>query len=336
MHLPLAKHLPKVLTYRNDSFLSQEIQGTRFTNPVGLSAGLDKNAEILPLVKSIGFGFATIGSITAEVCPGNPKPWFYRLPQRKSLVVYAGLANHGVIRIAQRLQTYKAGVFDNFPVVASIAKTNSPATCTDQEAIDDYTASLKHLAQNDRIRVFEINISCPNTYGGEPFTTPARLEALLTAIDELRLEKPIWIKMPINLPWKEFDPLLKVILKHQVAAVTIGNLNKDRSAVPTAELPADVKGNLSGLPTQALSDDLIAKTYEAYGDKLMIVGVGGIFSAEDAYRKICLGATLVDIITGMIYEGPQLIGQINRDLVALLQKDGYTHISQAIGSSHQK
>ncbi len=332
MKLPLARHLPRIIAYQNNRYLSQSVNGLPFSNPVGLSAGLDKNAEIVPLVKSIGFGFATIGSITAEVCPGNPRPWFHRLPKQKSLVVHVGLANHGVLMTSRRLAGYKKTFFDNFPIVASVAKTNSPKTCSDDEAIQDYVTSLQHLADENRVKVFELNISCPNTYGGEPFTTPMRLGRLLDAVDRVDLHQPIWVKMPINLPWAEFDALLQVILKHRIAGVTIGNLNKDRSQIPTADLPVNVKGNLSGKPTEKLSNDLIAKTYAAYGERLTIIGVGGIFSAEDAYRKICLGANLVELITGMIFEGPQLIGQINRDIVSLLKADGFGNISEAVGS----
>ena len=335
MQLPLANLAPKAVAYHNHAALSQKLLGVDFPNPVGLSAGLDKNAEIIPLVKAIGFGFATAGSITAEVCPGNPRPWFHRLPAHRSLVVYAGLANQGAERISRRIAGYDPGLFRDFPLIVSVAKTNSPETCSDDEAIADYTASVERLSHETRVRVFEINISCPNTYGGEPFTTPERLGRLLSALDDIKHDKPVWIKMPINLPWPEFDALLQVIVKHNVAAVTIGNLNKDRSAISPADLPHSVKGNLSGKPTQALSDDLIAKTYAAYGDTLMIIGVGGIFSAADAYRKICLGASLVELITGMIFEGPQLIGQINRELVDLLRADGFTNISQAIGSKNK-
>jgi dihydroorotate dehydrogenase (fumarate) len=152
------------------------------------------------------------------------------------------------------------------------------------------------------------------------------------AIDALDIHKPIWVKMPLNLAWLDFKKLLEVIAKHNVQAVTIGNLSKDRSGIPSTELPAEVAGNLSGLPTQALSDDLIRRTYEEYGKRLTIIGVGGIFSAEDAYRKICNGASLVALITGMIFEGPQLIGQINHDLVKLLKEDGFKNISEAVGS----
>ncbi len=322
-----------IWAYRNQRVLSQSIDGIVFPNPVGLSAGFDKNIELVPTLKAVGFGFMTGGSVTFEECAGNPRPWFYRLPKSKSLVVNAGLANNGVQHIRKRVHRYSNRQINNFPLVVSIAKTNNSKNCTDSEAIKDYVGSLRLLRDEAHICAFEINISCPNTYGGEPFTTPKRLRALLDAVVELNLEQPIWIKMPINLAWEDFDALLNIILDLNIHTVTIGNLNKNRAAPTLADdLPETVPGNLSGLPTQKLSDDLIAKTYKKYGSKLTIIGVGGIFNAEDAYRKICLGASMVGLITGMIFEGPQLIGQINHDLVRLLDKDGFTNISEAIGA----
>ena len=318
--------------FDNPAFLRQKILGITFNNPVGLSAGFDKNFELVPLLKSIGFGFMEGGSLTYLPCDGNPRPWFHRLPNTKSLVVYAGLANYGVDNIIERLQNYDQSIFKNFPLNISVAKTNVPEVCSDSEAIADYIGSLKAIQKADVGKLITLNISCPNTYGGEPFNTPERLESLLKEADRLKLKQPLFIKMPCDLPWSRFDSLLKVAGKHNVSGVTISNLAKDRGQVKLLDpLPASVKGNLSGKPTWLLSNDLIKRTYQQYKDRFVIIGVGGIFSAEDAYTKIKLGASLVELITGMIFEGPQLIGQINHGLVDLLKRDGYTNISQAIG-----
>ncbi len=321
-------------TYRNEKKLGQVVNDIYFPNPVGLAAGFDKNIELAPTMKAIGFGFMTGGSVTFYPCEGNPRPWFHRLPKQKSLVVHVGLANEGTEQIRSRLRAYTPAIFTQFPLVMSVAKTNNPETCNDTQAIADYIGSLQLLRDEPRVSVLEINISCPNAYGGEPFTEPKRLEQLLKAVDNLKIQKPVWVKMPINHPWPEFDALLKVIVKHNIQGVTIGNLNKDRGKIPSEELASQVKGNLSGLPTQALSDELIGRTFKSYGDKLSIIGVGGIFTAEDAYRKIRNGASLVGLITGMIFEGPQLIGQINQDLTRLLEKDGFTNIGEAVGTAH--
>lgn len=326
----------KALSYQNSATLGQTIQGIHFPNPVGLAAGFDKNIELAPTMKAVGYGFMTGGSVTFLACEGNPRPWFYRLPKQKSLVVNVGLANEGTQAVMDRLRTYKQSLFDRFPLVVSVAKTNSPDANDDPSAIADYVGSLSLLQNQPQVSVIEVNISCPNAFGGEPFTDPQRLEQLLANIDALNIAKPVWVKMPIDLAWPAFNELLNVIVRHNVHGVTIGNLQKSRSEIPSEDLPNEVKGNLSGLPTQAPSDELIRLTYASYGSRLMIVGVGGIFTAQDAYRKICLGASLVELITGMIYEGPQLVGQINRELVDLLKRDNFSTIGEAIGSAHTK
>ena len=328
---PLKAVLTKAWAYQNP-VLKQTVLGLDFRNPVGLSAGFDKNFELPPILKSIGFGFMEGGSLTYRKCDGNPRPWFYRLPKSQSIVVYAGLANQGVKTIVRRIKAYPANVFKEFPLNISVAKTNSPEACTDQAAVADYIGSLKAIKAAKVGNLITLNISCPNVYGGEPFTTPNRLERLLKQVDLLKLEQPILIKMPSHLTWPAFDELLAVADKHRVAGVTISNLAKDRGQSKLMDpLPDSVQGNMSGKPVWGLSNNLIHKTYKKYGDRFVIIGVGGIFSAEDAYTKLRLGASLVELITGMIFEGPQLIGQINQGLVELLKRDGLSNISQAIG-----
>ncbi len=331
--IPLARGFVKtVFTRRRDARLEQQYFGIDFKTPVGLSAGFDKNGEIMPMIARLGFGFGTVGSVTALRCAGNPRPWFYRLPNTKSLVVNAGLANDGSATILKRIHNYSDKAIGQFPIVLSVAKTNSQEVCSIQTGIDDYVTTVKRAKIEPRIKMIELNISCPNTYGGEPFTTPERLEKLLRAVDAAGPKQPITVKMPIDLQWVDFKKLLDVIVKHKVSAVTISNLHKDRKLVELKDiLPDSVKGSLSGEPTWAKSNELISKTYQAYGDRLTIIGVGGIFTAEQAYDKIKLGASLVEIITGVIFIGPQLAAEINDGLIELLEHDGYTNISQAIG-----
>lgn len=323
------------LRYDNQAVLEQTIHGITFPNPVGLSAGLDKNFEIASLMNAVGFGFMEGGSVTLESYGGNPRPWFYRLPVSESLVVNAGLANHGVAAAVANIKQYSKKSLNDFPLNISVAKTNSPITCDDDAAIADYVGSLGLLHKAGVGDMYTLNISCPNAYSGEPFTSPDRLERLLAATDRLKLQKPLFIKMPINLPWSEYKKLTDIAARHTVAGLTIGNLAKDRRAVK-GELPDSVKGNLSGKPTRQLSDALIKRTRRAYQDRFIIIGVGGIFTAEDAYAKIKNGADLVELITGVIFNGPQLIGQINHDLVRLLHRDGFNNVSDAVGSAASK
>lgn len=330
--VPGMRRAPRVWAHQSP-VLETEVCGIRFANPVGLSAGFDKNIEMTPILRDIGFGFMTGGSVTAYSCDGNPRPWFYRLPKTKSLIVHAGLPNQGVERIIRRLKRYPAGTFGQFPLSVSVAKTNAKQVVSDKEGIDDYCTSLRRLEEEHVSRMYEINISCPNTYGGQPFTTPERLEALLVEIDRLRLTKPVFIKMPISLKWPQFKRLLEVIVRHNVQGVAIGNLRHDREGAGIKDdYPKDTKGNLSGTPTRELSTGLIRKTYQAYGDRLAIVGIGGVFSAEDAFEKIQAGASLVALVTGLIFEGPQVIGDINEGLERLLRQHEYPNVAAAVGT----
>lgn len=329
--LPGVRVLPQLWSYQH-TMLRTEVAGIVFRNPVGLSAGFDKAIEMPPLMKRVGFGWMTGGSVTLGAYEGNPKPWFHRLPESKSLVVYAGLPSEGTEVVATRVTRYPRHLFAGFPLNVSVAKTNAQTSVGDDAGVKDYCASLAVFDTLSHVTMLEVNISCPNTFGGEPFTTPARLEKLLKGVDALALTKPVFIKMPINLSLKEFDALLRVIVTHRVAGVTIGNLMKDRSKVKLKDpLPDSIKGNLSGRPTKELTTQLVARTYRTYGDKLIVVGVGGIMSAEDAYEKIRAGASLVALITGLIYEGPQLVGDINRGLVRLLKRDGFSSVAEAVG-----
>lgn len=312
--------------------LKQQYHGITFDTPVGLSAGFDKNGEMVPITASLGFGFGEVGSVTALKCDGNPRPWFYRLPKTKSLVVNAGLGNEGSEVIIKRLAAYSGKSVKNYPLILSVAKTNSKKVISIEQGIEDYITTVKRSKNQPNIKMIELNISCPNAFGGEDFTKPVDLEKLLVAVDAQNVTQPIFIKMPSSLGWLETKALLEIIVKHKVAGVTIANLAKDRSKIELKdELPSAVAGNLSGAPTWDLSNELIRQTYLEYGSQLTIIGVGGIFTADDAYTKIRLGASLVEIITGMIFEGPQLPSQINDGLKRCLKADGFDQIGQAIG-----
>lgn len=323
-------------TYSNAPFLAQTILGNTYQNPVGLSAGFDKNITIPSVIRSVGFGFMEAGSITALPTIGNPRPWFYRLPHSKSLVVHAGLANNGAEAILKDLSRRPTGVFQSFPLNVSVAFTNSADVLGEEASIQDYLSSVSQVQKNKHVSMITLNISCPNTYGGEPFTEPAKLRRLLKKVDALHVHQPLFLKMPSDLSWRQFDALLAVASECDVQGITVCNLAKTRTLVdPRDTLPSHIKGSLSGQPLKATSNYFIEQTYKKYAQRFTIIGVGGIFSAEDAYEKIKLGASLVELITGMIYCGPQLIGQINKDLVTLLKKDGYASITEAIGVNNK-
>ena len=315
-----------------DKRLEQTINDIHFPNPVGLAAGFDKNAMLTQILPDVGFGFEVIGSITGEPCEGNKeRPRLWRLPKSKGLVVFYGLMNDGCVAIAKRLVNEKF----RFPIGISVAKTNSETTADPKAGIRDYVKAIKVM--NKVGDFFVVNVSCPNAFGGEPFTDPDRLDMLLTAIDQVKTSKPIFLKLPVDISTQELEKLIQVCDMHKVDGFVLSNLTKkrDRPEIDPDEIRGITKGGISGALNAKHVNELIAHAYKTAGKRYTIVGVGGIFSAEDAYEKICAGASLVELITGMIYEGPQLIGQINKGLVELLERDGFENISEAIGSAHR-
>lgn len=322
---PLMWLLRQMLDY-TDPVLETEVMGVHFANPFGLSAGLDKNCDMPVLMDNVGFGFETVGSTTARPCSGNPKPWFHRLPEYDSMMVHVGLANDGseaVIERAERAWTHAK----TMQVSVSIARTNDGLTGDLDEGIEDYCTSMRRLA--GRSAMIEVNISCPNTMAGEPFNQdPEALDRLFTALDRIERPQPTLVKMPLNKSWGEFSALLDVLAEHNVQGVSIANLQKDRTDL---DIPRDWEGGLSGGPTYRASNDVIRRTYRDYGDRFAIAGIGGVFTPRQAYEKIRAGSSLVMFISALMYRGPQQITVLKRGLADLLKRDGFDHVSQAVG-----
>lgn len=325
----LTQRLIKFLFYYNNLALRQKILGITFENPVGLAAGFDKDAELTQILPFVGFGFEEVGSITYRECRGNPKPRLWREKKLKSLIVLYGLKNKGAQFISTKLKKLRF----KFPVGTSIAKTNDINTSNENAGIKDYLEGFKFFANIGDY--FTINVSCPNAFGGQPFHHPETLDKLLAKIDKIPTAKPVFIKLSPDLSYFQIDKIIAVLKRHRVDGLIISNLTKKRpDQIMTKEaLP---KGGISGKPVEKLSNELIAYIYKKTKKRFVIIGCGGVFSGKDAYMKIKLGASLIQLITGMIYEGPQLISQINQELVRLLKKDGFSNVSQAVGSEFEK
>lgn len=323
----ITKGLTKALFSYSDPRLEQTILGIKFPNPVGLSAGFDKNALLTDILPAVGFGFMEVGTITGEKCEGNPRPRLWRLKKSKGLVIYYGLKNDGAKTVSEMLKNKKFEI----PLITSIGKTNNENTVETEAGIKDYLKAYTYFTGIGQF--FDINISCPNAFGGQPFSDPLKLNQLLDAIDKVETKKPVFLKMPPDLDEKQLDLILAVVKKHKVAGFICTNLTKNKNSKIADDFVPE-KGGYSGKVVEELSNDLIAKIYQKTKGKYIIIGCGGVFSAEDAYKKIKLGASLVQLITGMIFEGPQVIGEINRGLVKLLKKDGYKNISEAIGAAY--
>lgn len=318
--------------------LNTTVDGVSYRNPVGLSAGFDKDGELTNIYPSIGFGLAELGSFTGEVCPGNPGRRLFRMVKSKSILVWYGLNNQGAEKISSRLRGQD---FGRLRVGVNAAKSNLSPIFDLQESVDDYIKTMTHFI--DIGDYFTINISCPNTQDGEPFVIKENLDALFTAVNEqirTKTDRPIYLKLAADMEIKDVNTILDACMEHKLDGVVLTNLAKpkyNQEHIPE-ELPnnqgllPEGKGAMSGLPLQRISTDVIRHVYRYTQGQMTIIGVGGIFSAKDAYEKITSGASLLHMITTMIFDGPQNISEINRGLVKLLKKDGFNSISEAVGS----
>ena len=310
--------------------LRTTLAGISLETPVGLAAGFDYEARLPRILPSIGFGWSTVGTITNEPYAGNPLPRLGRLVKSQSLLVNKGFKNLGIDATLARL----AGIQTSIPIGISIGMTNTPRITRHEDAVADISAAFKKAEQSSvRFAYYELNISCPNLRTTVAFYEPKRLETLLAALDALSLSKPVFIKMPIEKSDAETVAMLRVVATHRIAGVIIGNLQKDRMhlSLNPAEVARYPKGNFSGAPCRTRSDELVRLAYREVGEKLAIIGCGGIFTTEDAYRKICLGASALQLVTGLIFRGPLVPSEIAVGLAALLKRDGFRTIADAVG-----
>lgn len=323
---PLMWALRSMLNY-TDPILETDVMGIHFDNPFGLSAGLDKDCDMPVLLDNAGFGFETVGSTTSRPCLGNPRPWFHRLPEYDSMMVHVGLANDGSNEVISRVDQARGHVKD-MKLSVSIARSNDQLCGDLEEGIEDYCISMKRAT--GRSAMVEVNISCPNTAVGEPFTdSPEALDKLFTALDKIERPQSTLVKMPLNKTWDEFRELIDVLADHNVQGLTIANLQKDRTGMP--DIPRDWLGGLSGSPCYALGNEIIRRVYREYGQRFAIAGVGGVFTPEQAYAKIRAGSSLVMFISALMYRGPQTITVLKRGLADLLTRDGFAQVSDAVG-----
>ena len=322
------RFINKLFFSYSNSKLIQKINGIKYNNPVGIPGGFDKNGIMIKGFESTGFGFCEIGSITALSYRGNKGRHLWRLVKLKSLVVNYGLKNEGAKKIYRRIKKKKI----NIPLGINVARSNRKEVSGLEDSIKDYIKTVKVFSK--KAKYFCINISCPNAETGYMFLIKKNLKLLLNEIDKLKLKQPIYLKLSADLTKKEIDSIIEVSKKHNVHGFICTNLTKDRSNLDSKKHNIPKVGSLSGVLVKEKSDEVIKYIYKKTKGKYTIIGTGGIFSAKDAYQKIKYGASLVQVFTGMIYNGPQLISQINQGIVEYLEEDGYTHVNQAIGSYH--
>ena len=303
-----------------DSVLEQELFGRTFLNPVGLGAGFDKNATMIRGMQAMGFGFTEIGTITPKPQAGNPKPRMFRHIEEKTIQNAMGFNNDGLLKIQGRLK-------DRFPFTTPIGVNIGKNKLTsEKDAISDYTTLIKALHKLGDYMV--INISSPNTPGLRDLQNEAFISQLFAEAKALT-DKPILLKIAPDMEISDAVDLTAMAVEKGADGIIATNTTIDYSLVKN---PKDI-GGLSGAVLSEKSFtifDAIAK--ELYG-KTTLISVGGISTAEDAYRRIKAGASLVQILSGLIFEGPELVGNVNRGLIELIKADGYKNITEAIGSA---
>ncbi len=328
---PISLFLTNLMFNYKHSMLKTTVDGVSYETPIGLSAGFDKDGELTKIYPRIGFGLAELGSFTGEVCPGNPGAGnrLFRLKKSKSILVWYGLNNQGSEKIAKRLANVD---FGKLRVGISAAKSNVTPCFVLKQSVADYVKTMREF--KDIGDYYTLNISCPNTQDGEPFVVKENLDALLVAANENRVEgKPIYVKLAADMTLEEINTIVDGCMEHGIDGVVLTNLAKPKYNKEYLEEELTFhKGALSGMPLQRISTDVIRHVYRRTRGKLTIIGVGGIFTAQDAYEKITSGASLCQLITTMIFDGPQNVSEINRGLVKLLKKDGFNSISEAVGS----
>lgn len=315
--------------YKNEK-LRVNIAGINFENPIGLAAGFDKDARLTDVLPYVGFGFEEIGSITGEPCEGNEKPRLFRLPKDKALAVNYGLRSKGAKVISKKLLNKKF----KFPIGVSIVRANNPDIVIDvKKGIKDYIKAYNYLKYiGDYLT---INISCPNTPDDMAFSSSKNFDKLMKEFSKLKIEKPIFIKLKPDFSEKEVDEFIRVSDKYKfITGFIISNLTKNRNNLKTSKEELEkIKGGISGIPVREKSNKILKYVYKKTKGKYILIGCGGVFSGKDAYEKIKNGASLVQLITGMIYEGPGIIKKINKELVELMKRDGYKNIKEVIGKN---
>ncbi|MDO7887561.1 quinone-dependent dihydroorotate dehydrogenase [Hymenobacter cheonanensis] len=304
--------LRSLYDYQHPS-LRREVFGLTFANPVGLAAGFDKNAVLTDELASLGFGFVEIGTVTPRPQPGNPQPRLFRLPQDGALINRMGFNNDGAAAVAARL---RQRTNRQLIIGGNIGKNKDTPN---ERAADDYVAAFKALAEV--VDYFVVNVSSPNTPGLRELQDKKPLISLLQQVQAHNLARPtprpLLLKIAPDLTDAQLDDILEIAQETKLSGLVATNTTIGRGglATPAATVAAYGAGGLSGRPLRARATEVIAYLHRRSQGGLPIIGAGGIHSAQDALEKLAAGASLVQLYTGFIYEGPGLVKQINQAIV---------------------
>ncbi|MFD1397431.1 quinone-dependent dihydroorotate dehydrogenase [Kroppenstedtia eburnea] len=333
--LRTAQHLPGLLWVLErkmavrDPRLTVQCNQLQFPNPVGLAAGFDKNADVYPALAALGFGSVEVGTLTPKPQPGNPRPRLYRLPEDEAVINRMGFNNRGIIRASTSLATLPRPVI---PIGINLGKNRKTPG---EEAAGDYRTGLRALYRHGDY--FVINISSPNTQGLRDLQQADSLAKLLSILieerEELRDEtgeiRPLFVKLAPDLSRDALSEAVRIGLEQGIDGLIAVNTTLAREELKSPHRTE--AGGLSGRPLHHRSIQWIRQIHRVSEGKVPIIGVGGIFDGKDAYRTIRAGASLVQVYTGMIYRGPSIARAINLELLQLLEQDGLSSITDAVG-----
>jgi dihydroorotate dehydrogenase len=320
-----------------DIHLEQTLWGLNFSNPLGLAAGFDKDGTAAGMWSSLGFGLAELGAVTLHAQSGNPRPRMFRLPEDKAALNRMGANNLGAAVMADTLaQTWKRQP-RKIPIGINLCKSKITSL---EEAAADYVGSFKYLqAVAD---YFVVNVSSPNTPGLRSLQAGEQLEPILSGLQAVNSQfKPILIKIAPDLEWQDIKNILNLATSYNLAGVIATNTTIRRDGLKTRILSEtgknieDEAGGISGLPVKERATEVIRFIYQQTDGKLPIIGVGGIFRTEDAWEKIVAGASLLQVYTGWIYQGPWMVKEVLSGLLVRLEEKGLNSLSEAVGLEHK-
>jgi dihydroorotate dehydrogenase len=316
-----------------DERLIQTVFGCQFANPIGLAAGFDKDGVAAEIWSNFGFGFAELGTVTFHAQPGNPQPRLFRLPLDQAALNRMGFNNQGSAALKERLQgQQKTGA-----IGINLGKSKITPLET---AAEDYLESFRLLKELGDY--FVVNVSSPNTPGLRSLQSTDQLEPILAALQqENTASKPILVKIAPDLVWEDIAAVVDLAQQYKLAGIIATNTTISREGLKTQTIEAtgkavmDEAGGISGAPVRVRSTEVLRFIYKQTNGTLPIIGVGGVFTAEDAWEKITAGASLVQVYTGWIYEGPGMVRRILQGLLQKLEEHQLPSIGAAIGLSHR-
>ena len=317
LNIPIVNLIFKKVYRCENTLLEKTILGLKFKNPVGLAAGFDKDGKYLDVLPYLGFGFVEVGTVTPKAQDGNPQPRLFRLPEDEALINRMGFNNQGVDNLVYNLKNYK-----NTEKVIIGGNIGKNKVTPNEEATLDYELCFNALF--DSVDYFVVNVSSPNTPNLRELQDKEPLTKLLSRLQYLNKQKkapkPILLKIAPDLTNSQLDDILEIVKNTELAGLVATNttISRDNLKTPPLSIEAIGAGGVSGKPVKNRSTEVIRYLRKGGEQNMVIIGVGGITSAEDAIEKIEAGANLIQIYTGMIYEGPDLVKKINN---ALLEKN---------------